>query len=331
MFRGLTSFLRSGPRFLIVRHRNYKTRFFDVIVDWVKVAFPEYHPLFELRVLPCKFVRWSDVVLHLPWLQDPVQQWSLEAYEQANRLAAECDRRGIPIVNRVDRLLNATKSVGAQLMAEAGIRTPRMAPIHDGAEFKETLLGMTPPLFVREDWGHGGYSYRIDKREDALRIPFETLARPVAIELIDVRDRRDGLYRKYRYIAAGNEGVSLHLHVSTDWIVRGTDRLKNDMTRGEELSYISEQDPNHQLLQRAHRALGLDFAAFDYSYDHQGRVVVWEANPFPYLHFSKGPMVYRNVAVNRTLRAILRMYLQCASISVPDRMAQPYDAQAYSP
>ena len=326
MFGGLRSFLRwSGPRFLIVRHPKYRKHFLDIIADWVRVAFPEFHPLFELRVLPCRFVYWSDIVLHVPWLQDPVQRWSVEAYEQANRLAAECDRRGIPIVNRVDRLLNASKSVGAQLMAQAGVRTPQMMPIHDPAEFKETLLGMTPPLFVREDWGHGGRSYRIDKREDALQIPFEKIARPVAIELIDVRDRRDGLYRKYRYVAVGSEGVSLHLHASTDWIVRGNRRLKDETTRAEELSYISKQDPNHQLLQCAHRALGLDFVAYDYSYDHQGRVVVWEANPFPLLHFSKEcPMAYRDVAVHRTLRAILKMYLQYASLLVPDRLEQPY-------
>ncbi len=128
----------------------------NVFLRWVKVNFPaEFYPLFDLRRLPGNVRNWSRYVLHIPWLQDPVQQWSMRAYEEANLLAAKCYGLEIPIINRVDRLINATKSLGASMIASAGIRTPRMARIRNQEEFKETLLGLNLPLFVREDWGHG--------------------------------------------------------------------------------------------------------------------------------------------------------------------------------
>jgi len=68
-----------------------------------------------------------------------------------------------------------------------------MALIRDHEEFRETLLGMSLPLFVREDWGHGGMICRADKHDQVRSMPLEQFARPVAIELVDVRDRRDGL------------------------------------------------------------------------------------------------------------------------------------------
>jgi len=244
----------------------------------------------------------------------------MSAYKQANRLAAKCDKHEIPIINRVDQLINATKSVAGPLIASAGIRTPRTALIRDREEFKETLLGLNLPLFVREDWGHKSLIRRADTPEDVRNMPLDGFTRPVATELIDVRDRRDGLYRKYRYIAAGDQGVSHHLQFSWEWVTRGGERVYTDATREEELSYISRQDQNHAALQRARKALGLDFMAFDYSYDRDGAVVVWEVNVFPYFRLAKGKLKYRNAAIHRTMLAMLKMYLQYASLRVPDRL-----------
>ena len=312
-----------SPRFLVVRHPKNHRQFYDVFLTWVDVNFPELSPLFDLHDLPGNIRDWSHYALHIPWLQDPVQQWSMKAYEEANLLAAKCDELEIPIINRVDRLINTTKLLGSALIASTGIRTPRMARIWNHTEFRETLLGLNPPLFVREDWGHTGEMRRADTHDDARKIPLEDFTNPVAVELIDVRDPRDGLYRKYRYIAAGDQGVSHHLAVSWEWGTRGTNRVVTEATRDEELSYISRQDPNHLALQRAGKVLGLDFVAFDYGHDHDGTVVVWEANPFPHIRFSRpGRLSYRNAAIHRTMLAILKMYLQYASLPVPPRLDQ---------
>ena len=319
----LRTFRRSkGPEFLVVRRWQLKAHFYDVILTWVADNFPEFSPLFRIHYLPCRVPRKSDVVLHIPWLQDPVQQWSERRYAQANRLAAECDALGVPIINRVDRLINASKSVGARLMAEAGVRTPRVAPIVDPEEFRETRLGIDLPLFVRDDWRHGGEMLRADTMEEVRRLPLERFPRPVAVEVIDVSGRTDGLYRKYRYVAAGDLGVSHHLQMTRDWITRGKKRERTAVSREEELAYIAKQDRNHEVLQRVREALGLEFLAFDYGYDREGRMIVWEANPYPYIGFSPGKMSYRNGALHRTVAAMLGMYLRYGGLPVPDSLRQ---------
>ena len=118
------------------------------------------HPIlrgfFDVQDLPVVVKDWSHYVLHVPWLQDPVQYWSPGTYRYANRLAGRCDALKIPIINRVDRLLNTTKLIGSRIMQNAGLNVPKMAAIKDTKEFKDTLLGLRLPLFVREDWGHWG-------------------------------------------------------------------------------------------------------------------------------------------------------------------------------
>jgi hypothetical protein len=273
--------------------------------------------LFEVRDLPVAVRDWSRYAVHAAWLQDPVEQWSAETYEQAVDLQAECDEREIPVLNRVDQLGNATKSRGAQLMSAVGVSTPRMAPIADRREFETSLLGLTLPLFIREDWGHSRQVFRVDRPADVPNIPWASFERPLAVEIVDVRDPRDGTYRKHRYVAAGDVGVSHHLQSSHEWITRGENRVMTSATRDEELRYITQRDPHHELLQSARRALGLDLVAFDYGYAPDGRMVVWEANPFPTIVLGTRRLVYRNPAIHRTLLAIVRMYLSAAGMPIP--------------
>lgn len=317
MIRTLWRRPRPRSRVLVVRHRTYQRRFFDVILKWVAANVPELAPLFDVRDLPLRIRDWSPFSLHVPWLQDPVQEWSPETYDQANALAAECDARGIPVLNRVDRLLNATKSRGAELMRGAGIATPRMALVTEPREFERSLLGLSLPHFIREDWGHSRNVFRVDSSADIPGIPWPTFQRPVAIEIVDVRNPRDGLHRKYRYIAAGEVGVTHHLQTSAEWITRGENRVFTAGARDEELQYITQPDPNHSAFQHARRALGLDLVAFDYGYTPDGRMIVWEANPFPTIVFGTRRLIYRNPAIHRTLLAIVRLYLVAAGIAVP--------------
>ena len=310
----------ADKRFLIVRHGTKSSWFYNIILDWVANQLPEIRPLFELHQLPCRIRNWSSYALHVPWLQDPVQQWSQRAYLQACQLAARCDDHQIPVINRVDKLLNAVKSSGARLIASAGIRTPRIIPIKNKDEFKETLLGLTLPILVREDWGHGGLMLRVDTINDLHALQLERFSRPVAVEYIDTRTDADGLYKKYRYVAAGDEGVSQSMHVQRDWLVRGHNCVFSDVLKDEELAYINNPDINHVKLQHARQALDLDFVAFDYSYDRDGELVVWEANPYPYLHFSKGSRSYRVAAVERVLAAVIKLYLLKSGLPVHARI-----------
>ena len=102
----------------------------------------------------------------------------------------------------------------------------------------------------------------------------------VASEYVDVRSH-DGCYRKYRYFMAGSRGTPRHLIVSPNWEVRPTDRVRTQATREEELAFVTAPFPHHALFDGARVALGFEIAAFDYSYDASGGLVVWEVNPYP--------------------------------------------------
>jgi hypothetical protein len=309
----------ADERFLALRHWSNPGAF-DPLLAWLAEHAPEVRARFELHLLPWRTPDWSRARLHLPWLQDPVQAWSARAYARALELGAECAARGIPVINPVERLANAEKSEGARRMRVAGLRTPRMEPIRDAAEFAETGLGLPLPLFVREDAGHGGPLLRADTPEQLRRLPVGMFSRPVAVELIDVRDPRDGLHRKHRYLAAGEVGVALALHASQRWVTRGTRPVFSPDLVQEELAYTGAPDPHHADFQRARAALELDVVAFDYGYDRDGRMVVWEANPFPWIDRPGGRRAYREPAYARAFAAIARLYLTRAGLPVPARI-----------
>ncbi|MCB1499004.1 MAG: hypothetical protein KDK07_04315 [Bauldia sp.] len=298
---------------------------YDVVLQWIAENFPGYASLFRIEHLPIAPTGDTSESVLVPWLRDPVEAWSMERYEEAMALIRACDSRGVPVVNRVDRLLNATKARGAELMASSGVRVPKTARIESVEAFRDTLCDIPLPLIVREDWGHQHPMLRVDTLEAARALPIEDMERPIAVELIDTRDHRDGYYRKYRYMAIGDAGVTSHLQISREWITRGEARVGDLNARHEELDYIGRPDPNHDRLQAARRALGLDFVAFDYAYDHEGRVVVWEGNPYPWLHFSSKSLVYRNASMHRTMAALLKLYLDRAGVPVTQRLADMLD------
>lgn len=308
-----------GAPILVVRHPVIQPRFYDVVIDWAREHAPECVALMEVRDLPLGEVG-PDVRVLVPWLQDPVQAWSPQTYDHMSRVIALCDKRGIPVVNRVERLTFAGKVVAAGLIGSVGLRTPRMALVTDPASFRRDFHGLALPMFIREDWAHGGAMVRADTPEEARAIPFGAFKRPAAVQIVDVRDPADGLHYKYRYLACGEIGVSHHLQASEHWITRGENRVLNDTTRARELEYISRQDPLHERFQAARRVLGLDFAAFDYGYAPDGAAVVWEVNPFPRIQFGRSTTAYRNHAVHRSVAAMLKMYLDLAGAAASPKL-----------
>jgi hypothetical protein len=313
-------FVRGDGRFLVLRDPCVSPGFYSVLLRWLERELPAVRARFELRVLPCRVRDWSRYALHVPWLQDPVEAWSRGAFRFANRLARACDAHGVPVVNRVDRLANAGKSTCARLLAGVGLRTPRMARITDGAEFKETRLGLSLPLFVREDWGHGGPMLRADTDAEVRALSLRALRRPVAVEVVDARSP-DGLFRKFRTVVAGDAVVRQTLHVGTGWCVRGRDTVWSEALRDEEVEFTSTPDPEPARWVAAREALGLDFVAFDHSTTPAGETVVWEANPYPYLHFVGGRREYRRAPTERVLAAMARLYLLRAGLDVPPSLA----------
>jgi hypothetical protein len=306
--------------FLIVHHARSYHGFYDVILDWVATNLPGERSRFEVSKLPCRLSAPQGVRLLIPWLQDPVEAWSKRTCRQAMKLTDQCDRAGIPVINRVERLSRAAKLQGSELIRQAGVRTPKTYSIMNARSFHADFFGLEFPFFVREDWGHGKPMVRADTPVEARKIPLRKFARPVAVELINLPGASDGLYRKYRYVVAGEFGVAHHLQVSREWITRGGNRVINDTTRAEELNYINAPCGHFEVFQNARRALGLDFVAFDYTLDPQGAPIIWEANPYPFIQFSRRDLLYRNEAIHRTIAIIVASYFRAAAIEMPAQL-----------
>jgi hypothetical protein len=300
-------------RFLVVRHGLNSPGFYDIILEWVADNLPDSRKYFELHQLPCRIQDWSQYCLHIPWLQDPVQQWSMRAYRQAATLSTQCDAHGISVINRVENLINASKSNGAHLIGKTGVRTPVVHVINNIDEFKRNPGGRDLPLIIRDDWGHQRDMHLVTSADQIHDIDFTRFTRPIAVEYIDTRDQHDGLFRKYRYVAVGDIGITLSMHVRKHWLVRGKDNVRSDSLREEEARFISRPDPSHDRLQRARQALELDFVAFDYSYDERGDLIVWEANPYPYIHLPRKNL-NRRAAYERVIAAMVKLYLNKAGL-----------------
>jgi hypothetical protein len=309
------------PRILITRPTARREATFDDFLPWVTAEVPELRSRIEFHRLPCRVRDWSPIGLHVSWMGDTFDLWSARTARWAGRLVEECRQRGIALVNPANLMPNSGKSRGAELMRTAGLRTPYSVRITDPAAFRRDCGGLAPPFLIREERCHGQRTELVADEADLARIDFARYRWPIAAEFIDTRDPRDGLFRKYRYVAAGDLGLPRHLMVNQSWEVRPERRVMNDALRDEELAYLNRPDPNHEALQRARRALGLDVLGIDYSYDRDGQVVVWEANAFLDLRYPDNPKsVHIFPAVVRTFAAVARLYLERAGVPIPAKI-----------
>ena len=315
---------RAGERILVVRHSGKHPTLQSYYLDWLAKNFPETRALFELRLLPCDVTDWSRYRLFIPWFQDPAKDWMTPGmYAAARRLEDQCDARGIAIVNRVEVTANCMRSVAAAKLEEAGIRTPRVVPIHDHHEFLRDLGGLQLPLIVRENRGHGKSVVLVRRRDELNSLRWNRMQHPIAVEYADVASPRDGMFRKCRFVVAGMLGVRRHLIVSQGWEVRATSRVAGESTRDEELAFLTGEPVERDVLDRARRCLELDWAAFDYSFDKSGEIVVWETNPYPNLSFPTGSGTgYTHPFVERSFAAMTHLYLTAAGMRVPDGIAE---------
>jgi hypothetical protein len=311
-------------RLLILRHPTKGPQSFDAILRWLAEHHPDILSRIELRLLPILIRDVSPYRLFVPWLQDPVQDWSCTVFQRVHQFEQKFASKGISVVNSVGQLLNATKVEGARRIKAAGLQVPRMDRITSSRRYVEDFYGFDPPFIIREEWGHGKPMTKVETRREALAVDLTRFRRPVIAEFIDVADPQDGICRKYRYVAAGETGISLSLHATDGWLTRGTNALQTPRILDEEVSFVSQMDTNHEVLQQARRSLELDYVAFDYGYDRHGRVIVWEANPFPYLHLPQSAhRAARRSAYVRVFQALIRYYLRCAKLEVPSSIHDP--------
>ncbi len=319
-------FAQGSPRILITRHSGKRAYVFRDFLAWIRADVPELNSRFEFHRLPCRIRDWSRFSLHVSWVGDTIDMWSPSGFRRAMTLQTDCQRRGLGVINDISQLSNTSKSLGAQLMRTPGLRTPRHAAINDPASFRKDHAGLDFPLLIRENRGHGQAAILVEQPDRLAAVNLTQFKSPIAVEFIDTSSESDGLFRKYRYVAAGEIGVPRHLFANHALEVRPERRLVNVKLRYEVLKYIIAPDPNHALLQSARRALGLDVVGFDYSYDREGRIVVWEANPFLNLNYpAQATASHINFSVRRSFAVVAWLYCVRAGIRVTESIMSMLD------
>ncbi len=267
----------SGRRILVMRHTDQLPDYNDDLLAWLWRTAPPAAGLFELRRVGFVPRDPGRYALFLPWLQDPLREEYPEEHGQARRVEDAILGAGGSVVNPVDQLSNSIKSVASARLRAAGVPMPKVAPLADSRALPE---GFAFPVIAREDRHHGGPMHLCHDEQELANVPWQALRNPVVVEYRDVRSA-DGLFRKWRYVVAGESGAPRHLVISRRWVVKAQRRVDDDAVIREELAYTAlREDPHQGVLVRAAKTLGLDVVAFDYACTQNGELVVFEPNPF---------------------------------------------------
>jgi hypothetical protein len=249
------------------------------------------------------------------WLADPLREAYPACYAEASALERRARERGIACVNPPDALSNSIKSVQARLWQAAGIPTPASLPFASRAELEQKLDGIRFPVLLKGDRIHSQDSMRLCASMEELRaLPDAELVLPgLAMEFVDTREgyeRSDPesvwgrYYHKKRLIVFGDAIQTRHVFFSPSpivgrkssilWPWRRRDGRRSEPDPGAlgkwerlaidaDYAYFRGACEAPELMLRAVRALGFDFAGIDYSTCADGRVVLWEANPYQYI------------------------------------------------
>jgi hypothetical protein len=303
----------AAPRIVIASEPIAARHFYWYFLEWLGDERPALRRQIRVGRVPCRLP--ASATLFHAWVQDPVVERDPRLYAQLAWMEAECAARGIAVIHPAAVLSHSRREVICERLGRVGVRTPRIAGVD--ATFDAHRGGLCLPLVVRRPWGHDAGMRRLDTEAqfsawwaDERRDPTAW----VASEYVDVRDP-DGLYRKYRYVMAGCHGVPRHLIMSPKWEVRPVDRIRTPAAEEEELAFVKGGCPHHELFDAARRSLDFEIAAFDYSYDSNRELVVWEVNPYPDLAVPSGPAgEYLRPAVHKSYAILADYYEERAGL-----------------
>jgi len=305
---------------LLVRHGPGRGRIPNYLFQILDALSPAVRERIRLHFTGAAAPDLDGVAAVVFWLADPLREHYPACFAEAIAIAETARARGLRIVNPPEALSNTRKSVQARLWREAGLPTPAQRRFESRAELEEVVAATPFPLLVRGDELHGREGTHLCRtRKDVTRL--NGLCLPGAVALfVDTRAgwrraRPDSawarFFHKKRVFVLGDVVKTNHVFLSKAPLVsmaNSTFRFCGKLWRKRPLEFLTArkaydeclaidydywagepEDP--ELMRRAVRALGLDFAAVDFSCTADGGIVLWEANP----HFDLPPW-FRNVA-----------------------------------
>lgn len=268
---------------------------------------------------PCDLAGVAAVVF---WLADPLREMYPECFAEAAAIEARACDRGLRVVNPPSALSNSIKSVQARLWTAAGIPTPACIPFGSRGELGRAVAQIGFPILLKSDVLHAQERMVFCASPAELEaLPDASLPAPgVVSPFVDTRAGWDGVrpgtpwarsYHKKRLIVFGDalqarnvffsDGPIVGLSTSSIWRYRPREgrpsrpglfglRARERAELAIDLAYFRTGACDApDVMHRAMEVLGFGFAAIDYSVFADGRVVLWEANPY---HYVPGPRSY---------------------------------------
>jgi hypothetical protein len=246
------------------------------------------------------------------WLGDPLRELYPGCFADASAIESQARARGLRVVNPPSALSNSIKSVQAKLWLDAGIPASPCVPFRDRAELDGALAGLAFPVLLKGDRMHSqDHMHFCRSAEEVRALSDAALPLPgIATPFVDTREgwatKRPGsiwarYYHKKRVMIFGDAIQARHVFFSENPIVGLTSSLGRHGRKSrrrhlvrifgprgdqramleEDYAFFRSDGEAAELMLRAARALGFGYAALDYATFADGRVMLWEANPYP--------------------------------------------------
>jgi tetratricopeptide (TPR) repeat protein len=253
------------------------------------------------------------------------------ALQAAARLIARTSK---PVINDPRRVMQTGRISNARrLQRVPGVVTPRTVAIArnvlagPGGAASIASRHFRFPLLLRSPGYHTGRNFILV--ESAAGLAAATASLPgndlLVIEYLDARGK-DGNARKYRVMMIEGRLYPLHLAISEDWKVHyfTSDMAGRPEHRREEANFLGDMPATlgnkaMAALERIQDTLGLDYAGIDFGLDHDGELLLFEANatmvispPDPDPRWA-----YRRIAINEILDAVMAMIMQKSTEAEP--------------
>lgn len=211
------------------------------------------------------------------------------------RTLAVCNALNLPVINPADRVAETTRRRNYERFQNFdGIVFPKTIKLtFDAGREDEVVRRITEaipfPLILRQSYTHADTETDRVRDEKELRAVLPKYAGKQAyiIEYIDCSDD-EGVYRRYRTLFVGDkifpssvlasEGWNVHSAASVDLMDR-TQRLKEEERRYQtDMESVVGREAVDTFW-RIRDEIGLDYFGIDYTFDPEGRIVVFEINP----------------------------------------------------
>lgn len=292
-----------GP---LIKFRYFRPEYFDPVLT----EFDRHDPEIRKRIRV-----WAtgspdppylyDVKAVVFLLQDPLRELYPECYAEAVEIEETARRLKVRVINPPGALSHTIKSLQSKLWRDAKLPTPRVYPFRSMMDLRDASESVHYPAVLMADRAFQHSAVRIIRsREELLKMDPESIPFPGALsEFIDTRkdyqkSQPDSelarFYHKRRVLVFGERVHASHILFSADPLVTSHRSDAGHPARLNPLRQITglwnrefygrfddtfspEDHTGNAVFVNAVRALGLDWAAVDYSRLANGRVMLWDA------------------------------------------------------